>query len=129
MQKIRNLMLIALTLSVSCMPFAQATNNTEQEIQHLFEFISQSDCIFIRNYTEYPAMEARDHMQTKYDYAKRWVGSAEQFIERIATKSSISGNRYQVRCQGELLYTDNWLRQELERYRASQTSEQQTATH
>jgi hypothetical protein len=129
MQKICNLMLIALTLSVLCMPFAQATNNTEQEIKHLFEFISQSDCIFIRNNTEYPAIEARDHMQTKYDYAKRWVGSAEQFIERIATKSSISGNRYQVRCQGKLLYTDNWLKQELARYRASQISEQQTATH
>jgi len=129
MQKICNLMLIVLTLSVLCMPFAQATNNTEQEIQHLFEFISQSNCIFIRNNTEYPAKEARDHMQTKYDYAKRWVGSAEQFIDRIATKSSISGNRYQIRCQGKLLYTDKWLKQELARYRASQISEQQTATH
>lgn len=129
MQKIRKLMFITLTLSVLCVPFAQATNNTEQEIQHLFEFISQSDCIFIRNNTEYPAKEARDHMQTKYDYAKRWVGSAEQFIDRIATKSSISGNRYQIRCQGKLLYTDKWLKQELARYRASQISEQQTATH
>jgi len=129
MQKICNLMLIVLTLSVLCMPFAQATNNTEQEIQHLFEFISQSNCIFIRNNTEYPAKEARDHIQTKYDYAKRWVGSAEQFIDRIATKSSISGNRYQIRCQGKLLYTDKWLKQELARYRASQISEQQTATH
>jgi len=129
MQKICNLMLIALTLSVFCMPFAQATNDTEQEIQHLFEFISQSNCIFIRNNTEYPAKEARDHIQTKYDYAKRWVGSAEQFIDRIATKSSISGNRYQIRCQGKLLYTDKWLKQELARYRASHISEQQTATH
>jgi hypothetical protein len=129
MQKIRNLVLIALAVSLICMPFAQATTNTEQEIQHLFEFISLSDCIFIRNNTEYPAKEARDHMQTKYDYAKRWVSSAEQFIERIATKSSISGNRYQVRCQGKLLYTGDWLKQELEGYRASQTSEQQTATH
>ena len=129
MQKICNLMLIVLTLSVLCMPFAQATNNTEQEIQHLFEFISQSNCIFIRNNTEYLAKEARDHMQTKYDFAKRWVGSAEQFIDRIATKSSISGNRYQIRCQGKLLYTDKWLKQELARYRASQISEQQTATH
>ena len=129
MQKICNLMLIVLTLSVLCMPFAQATNNTEQEIQHLFEFISQSNCIFIRNNTEYPAKEARDHIQTKYDFAKRWVGSAEQFIDRIATKSSISGNRYQIRCQGKLLYTDKWLKQELARYRASQISEQQTATH
>jgi len=129
MQKIRNRVLISLFLSVLCLPFAQATTSTAQEIQHLFEFISQSDCIFIRNHTEYPAKEARDHMQTKYDYAKRWVNSAEQFIERIATKSSISGNRYQVRCQGQLLYSDNWLKQELERYRASQAIGQQTTAH
>ena len=57
MQKIRNLMLIALTLSVLCMPFAQAAANNEQEIQHLFEFISQSDCTFIRNNTEHPAQK------------------------------------------------------------------------
>lgn len=129
MQKIRNLMLIALTLSVLCMPFAQAAANNEQEIQHLFEFISQSDCTFIRNNTEHPAQEAREHMQTKYNYAKRWVGNAEQFIERIASKSSISGNRYQVRCQGQLLYSDNWLNQELMRFRTNQASGQQAAAY
>jgi hypothetical protein len=129
MQKIRNPILISLMLSLLCLPFAQATTRTDQEIQHLFEFISQSDCIFIRNSTEYPAREARNHMQTKYDYAKRWVDGAEQFIARIATKSSISGNRYQVRCRGQLLYSDNWLKQELKRYRASQPTGQQPAAH
>ena len=129
MQKIRNPVLFSLILSVLWLPFAQATSRTDQEIQHLFEFISRSDCIFIRNNTEYPAREARDHMQTKYDYAKRWVGSAEQFIERIATKSSISGNRYQIRCQDQLLYSDNWLKQELKRYRASQAASQHPAAH
>jgi hypothetical protein len=129
MQKSRKLIFLSLILPMLYCPFAQATTNTAQEIQHLFEFISQSNCIFIRNHTEYPAAEARDHMQTKYNYAKRWVGSAEQFIERIAAKSSMSGNRYQVRCQGQLLYSDNWLKQELERYRASQAIGQQTTAH
>ena len=97
-----------------------APANTGHEIQHLFNFIVASDCIFIRNNTEYTASEARDHMQRKYDYAKRWIGNTEQFISRIASKSSISGNRYQIRCQNQLLYSDNWLTQELQRYRTSQ---------
>jgi hypothetical protein len=32
----------------------------------------------------------------------------------------MSGKRYQVRCQKQLLYSDNWLQQELQRYRTSQ---------
>lgn len=122
-------MLLSLTIMVVWIPFAQATTNTAREIQHLFEFINQSDCIFIRNNTEYAAREARAHMQTKYNYAKRWVDSAEKFIERIATKSSISGNRYQVRCQDQLLYSEIWLKQELNRYRSSQTTGQQSNAH
>jgi hypothetical protein len=129
MRKIHNFILISLILSVLCFPFAQASTHTDQEIQHLFEFISQSDCIFIRNNSQYPAREARNHMQTKYDYAKHWVDSTEQFIERIASKSSISGNRYQVRCEGQLFYSDKWLKQELMRYRASRATGQQPTTH
>ena len=94
--------------------------NTGQEVQHLFTFIVESDCSFIRNNTEYTASEARDHMQKKYDYARRWIGNTEQFINRIASKSSMSGKRYQVRCQKQLLYSDNWLQQELQRYRINQ---------
>lgn len=94
--------------------------NTGQEVQHLFTFIVESDCSFIRNNTEYTASEARDHMQRKYDYARGWIGNAEQFISRIASKSSMSGNRYQIRCQDQLRYSDNWLTQELQRYRTSQ---------
>ncbi len=93
--------------------------NTDQEVQHLFNVIVESDCTFIRNNTEYTASEARDHMQRKYDYAKRWIGNAEQFISRIASKSSMSGKSYQIRCQNQLLYSDNWLIQELQRYRTS----------
>ncbi len=119
MRKLRNNLLLALVLMMP--PFSTtAATATEQEIQHLFEFIVESDCIFIRNNTEYSAHEARDHMQRKYDYARRWIDNAEQFINRIASKSSMSGNRYQIRCQDKLFYSDNWLKQELQRYRTNQ---------
>lgn len=129
MQKTRSFILIILFMPLFWPTFAAATSTTDNEIQHLFEFISQSDCTFIRNRSEYPALDARDHMQHKYAYAKRWVDNAEQFIERIASKSSISGQRYQVRCEGQLLYSDNWLKQELARYRASLSERQRSSMH
>lgn len=120
MQKFRNSLFASLLLLL--LPWAATASkaDTSQEIQHLFDFIVKSDCIFIRNNTEYTASEARAHMQRKYDYAKRWIGNTEQFISRIASKSSISGQRYQVSCQDQLLYSDNWLNRELQRYRISQ---------
>ncbi len=127
MQKVLKYLLISLLLPIGWLPVSQATPTSEKEIQHLLEFISQSDCIFIRNNSEYPAKEAREHLQTKYDYARRWVDSAEQFIERIASKSSISGKRYQVRCRGQLFYSRDWLQQELTRYRARQPGNQPVA--
>lgn len=93
---------MSLIITVFWLPFAQAMDTPEKEIQHLFEFISHSDCIFIHNNSENPANKARDHMQTKYNYAKRWVESAEQFIEHMASNSSVSGARYQVRYQRRL---------------------------
>ena len=119
MQKLRNRLLASLLLILLPLSVTASSVNTAQEIKHLFNFIIASDCIFIRNNTEYTASEARDHMQRKYDYARRWIDNAEQFINRIASKSSMSGNRYQVRCQNQLLYSDNWLRQELQHYRNS----------
>lgn len=106
--------LLLLLLPIAVFPAA----STEQEIQHLLKFIVESDCIFIRNDTEYTALEARDHMQRKYDYARRWINDTEQFINRIASKSSMSGKRYQIRCRNRLFYSDNWLKQELQRYRS-----------
>ena len=119
MRTFRKSFLPSLIFMLLALPVS-AASNTEQEVQHLFNFIVESDCIFIRNDTEYTASEARDHMQRKYDYARRWIGNTEQFISRIASKSSMSGKRYLIRCQDQLLYSDNWLTQELQRYRTSQ---------
>ncbi len=127
MQNVPKYILIFMLLPTWWLPITQATTTSEIEIQHLLDFISQSDCVFIRNNSEYPAKEAREHLQTKYDYAKRWVDSAEQFIERIASKSSISGKPYEVRCRGQLFYSGVWLQQELARYRASTQNNQLVA--
>jgi hypothetical protein len=53
----------------------------------------------------------------KYDYARKWISSTEDFIEYTATKSSMSGKLYHVICQGERIPSGAWLETELQRYR------------
>ena len=89
----------------------------EQEIGHLMEYITQSDCTFIRNGREYDSAEALEHIAKKYDYVKKRVKKAEDFITWAATKSSMSGKPYLVRCGGEEIPTAEWLKAELARFR------------
>lgn len=59
-------------------------------------------CRFQRNGQWHDAAEARQHLQRKYDWLlKRGLAdSAEQFIERAASRSSLSGKPYRVSCPG-----------------------------
>lgn len=45
------------------------------------------------------------------------IDSAEDFIEKAASQSSLGGRPYQIRCDGLTLTTNRWLRDELTRYR------------
>lgn len=83
--------------------------------------MESSGCLFIRNGTEYPAAEARQHLQKKLDYLenKGLVDNAEDFIARAATESSMSGKPYKVNCAGQEQLSADWLKQELTRLRAA----------
>jgi len=91
----------------------------QQEITDLLDFVEHSGCQFIRNGSEYPAAEARAHLQKKLDYLEKkdMVSSAEDFIERAATRSSMSGQRYQVDCPAGKQDSSAWLNDELQRLR------------
>ncbi|MBU8974809.1 DUF5329 domain-containing protein [Lysobacter sp. MMG2] len=75
----------------------------QREIGQLIDSLGRSGCEFQRNGTWYPAGEARAHLQRKYDYLRKrdMVATAEQFIERAGTQSSMSGRAYAVRCPGQ----------------------------
>jgi hypothetical protein len=102
--------------------FAQAPANTGREVEHLLDHVARAGCQFNRNGTWYSGPAARAHLKKKYDYlAKRNLApTAEAFIERAATSSSISGSAYQVRCGGDAATASGpWLSSELRRYRAT----------
>ena len=93
----------------------------KQEIAHLVGYLKDSGCQFGRNGSWYGSGEAVDHINEKYDYLLRkgLVASAEDFIARAASESSISGKPYQVKCgSAEPVQSGPWLRAELARYRA-----------
>jgi len=91
--------------------------DTEMEIKHLIEYIENSKCTFIRNGKKYNSKEALVHILNKYEYTKRWIKSAEDFIKYSATKSSMSGRPYTVRCDGREILCAEWLSEELNRFR------------
>lgn len=96
----------------------------QREITHLLEFVQQSGCQFNRSGTWYTSQDARQHLQRKYDYLEKkgWVNSAEDFIERAASKSSVSGRAYRVQCASEkAVPSAQWLTTELLRYRKKES--------
>ncbi|MGB6290133.1 MAG: DUF5329 domain-containing protein, partial [Desulfobulbales bacterium] len=96
---------------------AESEEIASQEIVHLLQYIESSDCIFIRNGKEYTAAEAMAHIQKKYEYFKDRVKTSEDFIKYAATKSSISGKPYVVRCNGREIRNADWLNTELQKLR------------
>lgn len=107
------------TLSLAAPPTPAAT----QEIEHLIAHLKTSGCEFQRNGSWYSSTKAAEHLRGKYDYLlkKGWVVTAEDFITRAATESSMSHKPYQVRCAGkEAEPSASWLQAELKRLRSSQ---------
>jgi hypothetical protein len=98
--------------------FAEISPKGESEINYLIEFVRNSACEIVRNGKYHGAEKAVAHIQKKYDYFKDDITTAEQFIEYSASKSTVSGKYYLVRCgESQPLRTRDWLLNELKRYR------------
>ena len=98
-------------------PVAQA------EIKYLLSTVASSECEFFRNGSWYDPKFAADHLSTKFKFllAKNLVQTAEDFIDKAATRSSMSGQAYAIRCKGTTpVPTSQWLLILLARYRESQ---------
>jgi len=118
----KNLMtasLPALALLLASIP--ALAGSMDEEIDHLLDTVAASGCTFIRNGKEYDSDDARDHLQMKRKRGKRYFDSAEEFISRLASKSSMSGKPYRIRCAGEgEVNAGDWFADVLARYRNGQ---------
>lgn len=110
--------LLAAAASAHAAPSAQAERETEQLIQAL----GRSGCEFERNGTWYGAAQAQEHLRTKLAYLRKrgLADTAELFIERGASQSSLSGRAYHVRCGAAAATTSAaWLQAKLVQLRAA----------
>jgi hypothetical protein len=110
---------LVLTL-ISVFPLPVLSDDlAEAEISYLLSFVAESECTFNRNGTEHEPVAASKHLHKKYDYARSRISTSEQFISRIASKSSITRKAYTVRCKGQEIKTGQWLTDALTAYRQS----------
>ena len=100
----------------------ELTPAMQKEIGTLLERIETSNCSFARNGTWYAPADARKHLQMKVDYMvkRNMLGSTEEFIDKAASTSSVSGEAYQIRCgNGAPMPSATWLTAELKRIRGT----------
>jgi hypothetical protein len=79
---------------------AQATPSASEQklIDTLILRVSgMTTMTFMRNGKEYDAAEAAKHMQAKFDHFKDEIVTAEDFIDRCASRSEMTGKPYQVK--------------------------------
>jgi hypothetical protein len=114
----------AVVMLVSLQAGAEKKDDNEKQagldetIAYLLEFVRTSDVIFIRNGKEHSAEDAVKHIQKKYNHYKKKIKTPEDFIEKSATKSMMSGKLYQIKLKdGTVITCKDWLTAELERYR------------
>ena len=118
MNRLRVLLLVVAALLALSPPAAGATSNPE--IEALIVRVEHAHgVIFIRNGREHAAVEAAAHLRRKLAAAHGRITTAEQFIDQVGTRSSMTGIAYRVRlADGRQLDSAAWLREQLRELRA-----------
>ena len=94
--------------------------NPDPELEFLLDAVEQSACTFTRNGSEHSAAAAAAHLRMKYQRAGARVKGADQFIERLASRSSLSGKPYTLQCgEAAPVPTREWLQEQLAGYRST----------
>jgi hypothetical protein len=87
----------------------------KQKIARLLEMLEKAEGLtFIRNDAEYPSTAARKWMEYKLGKTTDTITTANDFIDKIATRSKQSGRPYLVRLpDGQTTESAHWLRARL----------------
>jgi hypothetical protein len=98
--RLRHLIGLSLLFAATAVAAAPPTASARAEIDALIAALGDSGCRFERNGDWHDASAARAHLQRKLDQLLKRdaVTTAEEFIERAASRSSISGAAYRVKC-------------------------------
>ena len=97
----------------------------KRKIDFLIHEVSKVDGVFIRNGSEHTPKEASKHLRMKLNNAlsswftpskEKWT--AELFIEKVASKSSLSGKAYQIKLKtGKVIESKQWFLNKLKHFK------------
>ena len=115
--------LLAAALVLPVMRVARATvpRDAAVEIGYLLQWVEDSKCEFYRNGKWYDGRQAKAHLRDKYEYfaARNLIASTDDFIDKAATRSGLSGQDYRIRCaNGVAVLSGQWFHEALRDYRA-----------
>jgi hypothetical protein len=94
-----------------------------QKIDKLIAYIAVTEAKFIRNSIEYSGVDAAKHLRMKREKAGKKIITARQFIDYLASKSSMSGEPYLMKFKnGTTLPVRDILYHQLKKLETNQTS-------
>jgi ABC-type phosphate transport system auxiliary subunit len=97
-------------------PASIAFMSEQDKIEHLIQHIAGlKEAKFLRNGGEHSAEEAASHLRKKLAAAKSEIKSADDFVAKVATQSSLTDEPYTLRLSdGRLVNLADYLRAELQ---------------
>jgi len=108
----RYLIGLLMILFVSSNAFACEVSEKDK-VKGLLDALTSSKITFIRNDEEHDGAYARKHLQDKLNNAKD-IKTAEDFIDKIASKSSHSGKDYVIKLEdGSKIDAEKWFEEQL----------------
>jgi hypothetical protein len=98
---------------------AADTEPLSKTIDYLIAQVEKADDVkFLRNGDEHNGKDAAKHMRRKYDHFKKEIKTPEDFIEKCASKSELSGKPYMIKkADGSTLKCEDWMKTLLEQHR------------
>lgn len=115
----KNIPFLFMTVLLLITGFAYAQEPREEaKIQYLISTVETlNGAEFIRNGKVYGARKAADHLRFKLKMAGDRVKTAEDFIRLCASKSSLSGEPYQIRySDGSTVESSVFFRKKLQEF-------------
>ncbi|MEB4677766.1 YfeK family protein [Enterobacteriaceae bacterium G50] len=92
--------LVALLLTLPA--WAKLNAHEEARINAMLDALSQQkELVFVRNGDEHTCDEAVSHLKLKLGNTRNRIDTAEQFIDKVASSSSITGKPYIVKIPGK----------------------------
>jgi hypothetical protein len=112
----RRVLMLALMVAAGIV-WAAPSAAEQARIERLIAYVeSQTQVRFVRNGSAYSSKDAAKFLRGKYNKMGEHVTTAQQFIDQIASKSSTTGEVYQIRLpDGRHIPAARFLGDELQR--------------